>query len=326
VNHEEVSAMSGQTGNPRWRTVFVSLVLLAVPAHQGCAGEGSFKDAKARAAASSILISPTTLHAWLTQGYGTDAFGYNKMVVLDVSAASGYTAGHIPGAFNLDTATDLMVSRSDGIGGTYSYTDTNTAVWADINAPAEVASIDMMNAVIERTGIDRNTVVVLGGDSLLNVGAAYFNFRYWGFPKERIRVLDRTKAAYVTAGYPLETAMPPVPSPSAYRVCELTQNTSLRATLTDMIRLAEGATPGAIAWDVRNPNEYDGVAGATAGPFAGKPGYTRKVAFEGHVQGAVNLPYTALLGDANSTILDAGAVKAALDAKGITRDVRTHIY
>lgn len=318
--------MSGQTRNSRWWIVFVFLVLMAVPAHQGCAGEGSFKDAKATAAAASVLVSPTTLQAWLTQGYGIDAFGYDKIVVLDVSTASGYTTGHIPGAFHLDTATDLTISRSDGIGGAYSYTDTNLAVWSDINAPAEVASSDMMNALVRRTGIDRNTVVVIAGDTLLNAGLAYFNFRYWGFPKERLRVLDRTKAAYVTAGYTLTTALPAAPTPSTYSLCQLTPNTSLRATLTDMIKLAEGASPGSIAWDVRNANEYDGVAGATAGPFAGKLGYAKKVAFEGHVQGAVNLPYTALLGDANTTILDAGTVKATLDTKGITRDVRTHIY
>lgn len=318
--------MSGQTVEPRWRAAFVSLVLLGAPAHQGCDGEGSFKDAKARAAASSILISPATLETWVTQGYGTDAFGYDKLVVLDVSAAGGYTAGHIPGAFHLDSATDLMASRSDGIGGTYSYTDTNAALWTDLNAPAEVVSSDVMNAVIRRTGIDRNTVVALVGDSLFNVGLAYFNFRYWGFPKERLRVLDRTKAAYVTAGHTLTTAMPPAPPPSTYSVCELTQNTSLRASLEDMIRLAEGAVPDGRAWDVRNANEYDGVAGATAGPFAGKLGYDKKVAFEGHVAGAVNLPFSALLTAANSTILDEGAVKAALDAKGITRDVLTHVY
>lgn len=317
--------MNVQTDGPRWKAVFLSLVLLGALAHQGCDGK-AFEDVRERAAVSSILVSPATLASWLGEGYGTDAFGYRKLVVLDVSAASSYTAGHVPGAFHLDAATELSASRSDGIGGTYSYTDTNSVVWTELNSPTEVVSSDVMNAVIRRTGIDRNTVVALVGDSLFNVSLAYFNFRYWGFPKERMRVLDRTKAAYVTAGYALTTAMPPAPAPSSYRVCDLTQNTSLRATLTDMIRLADGAVPGGLAWDVRTPNEYDGVAGATAGPFSGKLGYAKKVAFEGHVAGAVNLAYNALLTDANSTILDEGTVRAALDAKGITREVRTHVY
>jgi 3-mercaptopyruvate sulfurtransferase SseA len=318
--------MSWHTGRACWRSVLVSLVLVTVPAQHGCAVPGAYDDARGKAAASSVLVSPATLDGWITQGYGTDAFGYHKLVVLDVSAAGGYAAGHIPGAFHLDTATDLMVSRSEGIGGTYAYTDTNGVTYTELNVPAEVASSEMMNALFRRTGIDRNTVVALAADTMLNAGIAYFNFRYWGFPKQRIRVLDRTKAAWVTAGHSLDTATPSSPSPSTYGVCDLIQNTSFRATLADMIQVAKGAVPRAIAWDVRTANEFNGVAGATAGPFSGKPGYAKKVAFEGHVQGAVNLVYTALLTDANSTLLDVDTIKATLSANGITPDVRTHVY
>lgn len=299
--------------------------LIAAAVNQGCS-RGGYEDAHAKMATASIVVSPETLDGWLTRGYGTDSFGYNRLVVLDVSTTAGYATGHIPGAFNLDTATDLAVSRSDGIGGTYSYFD-GTTTYTDINAPAEVATRDMMNAVIQRTGITGNTVVAIVGDSLLNAGLAYFNFRYWGFPKERLRVLDRTKAAWATAtGKPLSTEMPAAPAPSTYGVCDLMQNTSLRATLGDMMQLAKGELPNAIAWDVRTANEYNGVAGATAGPFAGKAGYAKKVTFEGHVKGAVNLAYTALLGDTNTRILDQASVLTALQGTGIGPGVRTHIY
>lgn len=321
--------MSWHTAGTRWRSVLVFLTLVILPAQHGCAVPGAYEDARAKAAASSVIVSPATLDGWLTQGYGTDAFGYHKLVVLDVSNAAGYAAGHIPGAFHLDTAADLMVSRSEGIGGSYSYTDTNGVTFTDVNVPSEVATSEMMNALFRRTGIDRNTVVVVAGDTLLNAGIAYFNFRYWGFPKERLRVLDRTKAEWVTAGFTLQTATPPPPAPSTYAVCELTQNTSLRASLADMIQLAKGGVPNAIALDVRTANEFGGVAGATAGPFSGKAGYTKKVAFEGHVQGAVNLPYTDLVtgtAPASMVLLDVEAAKAALAAKGVTGDIRTHVY
>jgi 3-mercaptopyruvate sulfurtransferase SseA len=303
----------------------------------GCTGV-SYEDAKAKAAEASVLISPDTLDAWIDRGYGTDSFGFDRMVALDVSTTAEYVTGHVKGAFHLDSAADLSVSRSDGIDGTYtySYTDAtsgNTITLSDINAMSNVATSEMMNAVIRKTGIDRNTVVVLTGNSLLNVARAYFNLRYWGFPKERIRVLDRTKPAYVTAGHALDTTIPAAPSLSSYSVCDLTPNTSLRATLPDMIRLAEGSMANAIAWDVRNLGEYDGTAGATAGPFQGKTAgatpetqYSKKVAFEGHVRGAVNLAYTALLGDTNTRFLDADTIKAALREKGITKDIRTHAY
>lgn len=306
------------------RTIaFLAPFLITAAVYQGCS-RGGYEDAHARMATASIVVSPETLNGWLTQGYGTDSFGYNRLVVLDVSNTSGYAAGHIPGAFNLDTATDLSVSRSDGIGGTYGYFD-GTTTYTDINAPAEVVTRETMNAVIQRTGITGSTVVAIVGDTLLNAGLAYFNFRYWGFPKERLRVLDRTKAAWVTAGYSLSTALPAAPAPSTYGVCNLVQNTSLRATLGDMMQVAKGELPNAIAWDVRTPNEYAGVAGSTAGPFAGKAGYAKKVTFEGHVKGAVSLNYTTLL-DSGTRILDQVSVVTALQGAGIGPGVRTHIY
>lgn len=313
--------MSVQTRRAGWKVLLPSLAVAAVAAQHGCK-LSAYEDARARAAGASVLVSPETLDGWLARGYGTDAFGYDKLVVLDVSTGAAYAAGHVPGAFHLDVASDLSTSRSGGIGGTYGYTDTSAAVHGEINAPAEVATGEMMNALFRRTGIDRNTVVALAGDSLLNVGLAYFNFRYWGFPKERLRVLDRTKAA---AGLALSTAVPPAPAPSTYKVCDLAQNTSLRASLSDMIDVAKGAVPQGIAWDVRNQNEYDGLAGATTGPFMGKPGYSKKVAFEGRVKGAVHLPYTALL-DGSTTFLGSATIAAALADKGITREVLTHIY
>jgi 3-mercaptopyruvate sulfurtransferase SseA len=342
LNEEEVSAMRERIGRTGWETILLLLVLLPVVAQHGCSLK-AYDDAPA-----SVLVSPATLNAWVTQGYGTDSLGYNKLVVLDVSASTGTngyrTLGHVPGAFQVDPSTEVNVSRSDGLGGTYSYSywDTasaSTVTVTDINAPAQVATSDMMNAVLRRTGIDRNTVVALTGDTLMNVSLAYFNFRYWGFPRERLRVLDRTKRAYRTAGYSLTTAVPPV-APSTYGVCDLRQNTHLRATLADMMDVARGAVPDGRAWDVRAANEYNGDPGATPGPFSGKSGYTKMVAFEGHIQGAVNLNYTGLLAPdveftppdtvtttSNSILQDATYITTTLrDRAGITPDIRTHIY
>lgn len=309
-----------------WRRIaLLAPFLVTAAVYQGCS-RGGYEDAHARMAAASILVSPDTLDGWLTRGYGTDSFGYNRLVVLDVSSTTSYAAGHVPGAYHVDAASEVTVSRSDGIGGTYSYND-GTTTYTDINAPAEVATRDMMNTVIQRTGITQNSVVAITGDSLFNIAVEYFNFRYWGFPKERLRVLDRTKAAWATAtGKSLSTEVPAAPAPSTYGVCNLVQNTSLRATLSDMMQLARGELPNAIAWDVRTANEYAGAAGSTAGPFAGKAGYAKKVAFEGHVKGAVSFNYTALLGDSGTRILDQASVVTALQGTGIGPGVRTHIY
>ncbi len=306
----------------------LSVFLLLLPLYLYSCSGGGYDNAQVQATSASVLISPETLNAWITNGYGTDSAGYNKMVVLDVASASGATSyigsGHVPGAYLLDASTDLAVSRSDGIGGSYSHTDNAGAVYTEINAPGMVATSAMMNAVIQRTGIDQNTVVVITGDSLLNVGKAYYNFRYWGFPKERLKVLDRTNSAYKTAGFSIETALPAAPEPSTYTVCDLTQNTSLKATLSDMIKIAEGGEPSSQMWDVRTLNEYNGVAGATAGPLAGKPDYPKKVAFEGHIKGAKHLNYVDLLD--GTVIRDIDTVKTLLAAADITPDKRTHVY
>jgi 3-mercaptopyruvate sulfurtransferase SseA len=307
-----------KNNSKRLSFLILSVFLILVPLYlYSCGGGSDYDNPQLQATSASVLISPETLNAWITNGYGTDSAGYNKMVVLDVASASGATSytgsGHAPGAFLLDTATDLQVARSEGIGGSYSD--------GSINTPGLVATSEMINTVIRRTGIDKNTVVVITGDSLLNMGTTYFNFRYWGFPKERLKVLDRTNAAYKTAGFSLDTALPAAPEPSTYTVCDLTQNTSLRATLSDMINVAEGTEPNSLAWDVRTLNEFNGVAGSTSGPL----GNPKKVAFEGHIKGAIHLNYVDLLLD-NAVIRDADTVKTLLAAAGITPDKRTHMY
>ena len=310
--------------------VLLAPFLITASVQQGCSS-GGYENARDKMAAASIIVSPDTLNGWLTQGYGTDSFGYDKLVVLEASSVAGYATEHIRGAIHVDAGTEVNVSRSDGIGGnySYSYTDPVTSVttrYADINAPAQVATREMMNAVIQRTGIDRNTVVAIAGDSVMNAALLYFDFRYWGFPKERLRVLDRSKGAWKAAGFPVTTDVPAAPAPSTYSVCNLPQNTSLRASLADMIRLADGQVPDAVAWDVREVGEYSGVAGSTAGPFAGKPGYAKKVAFEGHVRGAVNLEYWKMLSADKSTILDEATVRTAALAAGFGPGIRTHVY
>jgi len=291
--------------------LILSFFLILIPLYlYGCGG-GGYDDPKLQAASTSVLISPQTLNGWITSGYGIDSYGYNKIVVLDVATLTGTASyigsGHVPGAFHMDTAVDLFALRSDGV---------STVI-------SQVASRSQIEDVIHRTGIDQNTVVVITGDSVLNVGTAYFTFRYWGFPKERLKVMDGTNATYAAAGFSLEKTVPAAPTASTYSVCQLTQNTSMRASMSDMISLAEGSDPNVIAWDVRGPNEYNGLAGQTAGPSGATVGYT---AFEGHIKGAVNLNYTTLLSSDARTFLDTDTIRTALNAIGVTPDQRTHVY
>jgi 3-mercaptopyruvate sulfurtransferase SseA len=290
----------------------IVLLFAAVPLFLQSCGSGGYSNPRSEVASSSVLIDPTTLNNWITNGYDTDSSGFNKMVVLDVASVTGATSyttsGHVQNAFLLDTATDLTTTRSDGVSDTITMVATRT----------------MMDNLIQRTGIDENTVVVITGDSLLNMGAAYFGFRYWGFPKNRLKVLDRTNAAYKTAGFTLVNTVPPAPTPSSYSVCKLTQNTSLRAPLSEMITVAEGGMPNTVTWDVRAPNEYNGVAGATTGPSGSAT--TGFVAFEGHLKGAVNLIHTTHLSPDSSTFLGTDVMKSTLASIGVTPDKTAYVY
>jgi len=289
--------------------LFIVLFLAAVPLLLQSCGGGGYEDPKSEVTGSSVLVDPVTLNNWITNGYGTDSSGFDKMVVLDVASTTSYTgSGHVQNAFLLDTAADLTTTRSDGVGDTITMTDTRT----------------MMDNLIQRTGIDERTVVVITGDSLLNMGAAYFNFRYWGFPKNRLRVSDRTNAAYKSAGFTLVNTVPPAPASSTYSVCQLTQNTSLRAPLAEMVSVAEGSVPGTVVWDVRSANEYNGVAGSTTGPSGNATaGF---VAFEGHIKGAVNLIHTTHLSPDGSTLLPPDTIRASLTTAGITPDKTAYTY
>ena len=291
--------------------LILSVFLILIPLYLYSCSGGGYDDPKVQATSTSVLISPQTLNGWITNGYGTDSHGFKKIVVLDGANETGTTSyttsGHVPGAFRLDPTSDLNATRSDGVSDVIS----------------EVSTKSQIEDVIHRTGIDQNTVVVITGDSLFNISTAYVAFRYWGFPKERLKVLNGTNKTYADAGFSLETTVPPAPAASTYSVCQLTLNTSLRASLSDMINLAEGKVPNGMAWDVRTPDEYNGVAGKTAGPTGASGGYT---AFEGHVKGAVNLNYTTLLSADGNSFLDTNSIKTALNSIGVTSDKLTHVY
>ncbi len=295
----------------RLSLLLISIMLVSISLYLYSCG-GGFSDPAVETTSTSVLITPQTLNGWITNGYGTDSRGFNKIVVLDVASETGTTSytgsGHVPGAFLMNSGTDLNApSRSDGV------TDV-------IN---EVATKSQVEDVIHRTGIDQNTVIVITGDNMLNVGTAYFTFRYWGFPKERLKVLSGINKTFADAGFSLEKTVPAAPAPSTYSVCQLTQNTSMRASLSDMIQLAEGGVPNGFAWDVRTANEYNGVAGSTAGPTGASNGYT---AFEGHIKGAINLIYTSLLSSDQSTFLDTETIRTSLNSIGVTQNKLTHVY
>jgi 3-mercaptopyruvate sulfurtransferase SseA len=243
-----------------------------------------------------VMISPKTLNNWLTMGYGTDTFRYNRMVILTVDSQESYKKGHVPGAYLLeDNNVDLWATRSNGI----------------TDSPFQVATKAQMDKIIRRTNIDNDSIVVITGNNMVQIGRVYFNFRYWGFPRQSLKVLNSTNATYAAAGFPLQTIAPPAPVPCQYSVCSLQQQYSVykvRASFQEMLLVAEDNNPETVIIDSRSPEEYAGKAGST--PL--NPEGTEYVVFEGHIQTAVNQDYKTLQeGQSNTNPLLSKAELAA---------------
>jgi 3-mercaptopyruvate sulfurtransferase SseA len=291
----------------RKNILYVFLVVILLPVAtlllHSCGSSSSYNT---RSTALQVMISPETLNNWVENGYGTDSNGYNKLVILDVDSASSYANAHIPGSYNLDTGADLHTTRSNGV----------------VFTQSQVATKEMMDALIQRTGIDAHTVVAMTGNGhMMNVGRAYFNFRYWGFPKERLKVLDGTKTATYqnAAGYSLTDDETPSPIPSLYSVADLEPNVSVRAPLEETIGLAQDTDPFTVIIDARSADEYNGVVRKTS-VSSGPP--RTYVAFEGHVKTAEHQEFRVLHQDNNisSPLLPKDELIAAMAAINVDED------
>jgi thiosulfate/3-mercaptopyruvate sulfurtransferase len=192
-----------------------------------------------------------------------------------------------------------------------------------------------MDALIQKYGIDKNTTIVFtgGGTAAPNAGAvlqvtrAYWTFRYWGFPKEKLKLLDGIDFSW-NAAYGLTAGNPPTPTPSTYSVKNNVQlRTDLRASLRDMINVAEGKVANAIPIDMRSvptDGSYAGKRGSTGGVFNPSGDF---VAFEGRLKGGKALLYTDMLDSANNYRFKAADVLTAMfNAIGIDGTKYTHVY
>lgn len=265
--------------------IVLSLFSLSLVLH-GCGGGGY--DAPATTRTTSAAISPETLNEWIASGR-VNGTGYDRVLILDVNSQANYSAGHIPGAQFLDSA-DIYQIRNEGVA-------------ADVNMVPDGSHMD---ALVQKYGIDRNTTIVFtGGGSdpkgtpgaMLQATRAYWTFRYWGFPKERLKVVDGINPAFAAA-FGLSTAPSPTITPSTYSVKNNgILQAGLRASLGEVISLVDSGTPGAMLIDGRGAGaSYAGTPGSTAGVFAPTGDF---VAFEGHIKGAKALGFTTLFDGAN---------------------------
>ena len=171
----------------------------------GC-GTSGYDDPQATVTTTktaTAAIDAATLNQWIVEGKvnSADPSSRDKVVILSVSKAADYATAHIPGAQLMNSDSELTMTRMEGV------------------APIGTMVLDgaTMDAIIKRSGIDSNTTIVFTvnkGGSYLNQSRAYFTFRYWGFPKERLKVLNGGDDAWETAGHTLTTEVPTVTASS----------------------------------------------------------------------------------------------------------------
>jgi 3-mercaptopyruvate sulfurtransferase SseA len=162
---------------------------------------------------------------------------------------------------------------------------------------------------------------------MMNLGRAYFNFRYWGFSKERLRILDGNTTTHYAAVDDLSTVTP-ADVASAYSVCDLRQDSSVdevRASYEEMFTVAADDDPATVIADARSANEYNGVIGATSVPGATSVTGAAYVAFEGHARTAEHQEYVTLL-TADGRLLPEAELLAAMTAIGAGETTTVYTY
>jgi 3-mercaptopyruvate sulfurtransferase SseA len=292
--------------------IFVLLLAGALVHYFAVGGCGSGGYDAPSTTSSPALISAESLKTWVDEGK-VNGEGFDRVVILDVTDKASYdnaSIGHIPGAQLLNTGTELYQIRLEGLA-------------PDVNMVPEGS---LMDAVIQKSGIDRNTTIVFTtSTSILNATRAYFTFRYWGFPKERLKVLDGMNNGWFALFPETRTAVAPVVTPSTYSVRNNgALRADLRASLGEMMAVAADTDPDTVIVDGRSGASagcYAGIPKSTAGVFAPGSDY---VVFEGHMKGAKALAYSNLYSSNRFKAVD--NVVAQFAAIGVDGSKTTYVH
>ena len=206
----------------------------------------------------TALIEAATLMEWIDEGRlnSTDPNSRDKVVVFLVGTPAAYTTGHIAGAQLWNSSTEYSLTRLEGVAASGSMV---------ITGP-------VLDTILSRSGVDQYTTIVLStADDFNKATRAWWMLRYWGFPKERIKVLQGGDAGWVLAGNTLSTEVPTV-TPSDFSVRDLAAYSEFggdfRVSIGEAIRAVDainsGTTPDVKWLDVRGG--VDPVAGGKIGP------------------------------------------------------------
>jgi thiosulfate/3-mercaptopyruvate sulfurtransferase len=195
-----------------------------------------------------------------------------------------YNTGHIPGAVKVDWFTTLQHPlRRDFL---------------------TKADFEMLCTGL---GIANDTTVVFYGDkSNWFAVYAFWLFQYYGH--EKLKIMDGGRKKWELENRPYTKEVPEYPKTS-YIAKEADE--SIRAYRDEVSQHVKGNLP---LVDVRSPQEY-------TGELLHMPNYPQEGATRGgHIPGAVNIPWSQAVNEADSTFKPAEALAALYQGKGITPD------
>ncbi|KUL96745.1 thiosulfate sulfurtransferase [Bosea sp. WAO] len=207
-----------------------------------------------------------------------------KVRIVEVSVEPGvYERGHIPGAQNVVWHTDLVETVS-----------------------RDIASPEKFQALARKLGVDKDTTVVLYGDSN-NWFAAWgaWVFDIYGL-RDNVKLLDGGRKKWELEKRPVATN-PVAVKASAFTVAE--PNRKLRARLTDVVATVEKKSDARIL-DIRSPDEFSGKIIAPAG-------FQELALRAGHIPGSVNVAWARAVNQADGTIKPVEELKKLYAEAGI---------
>ncbi len=193
-----------------------------------------------------------------------------------------YRIGHIPGAVQVDWFSTLQHPlRRDFV------------------------TKEQFEQLCSQLGITNDTTVVFYGDKS-NWFACYalWLFEYYGH--KNVKIMNGGRAKWEAEGRPL---VKDVPSYPATRYQAQAADKSIRAFRADVFAQVETKKP---LVDVRSPKEY-------TGELLHMPNYPQEGATRGgHIPGAVSIPWSQAINEADSTFKSAEELSALYQGKGIT--------
>jgi 3-mercaptopyruvate sulfurtransferase SseA len=221
--------------NRTWAIAAAGLLAVAVGSW-GCgggAGTSSYANPVTTTQTAGAIIDAATLAKWTDEGKVNAPLGTaDRVLVVSVATLANFTSTtkkHIPDAILLDYPNELTMTREEGLG----------------PAGTLMLSGPRMDALVQKLGIDGSTTVVLtaprgSSDSdYYQVSVAYWTFRYWGFSRERVKILNGGDDAWDVAGGALTDALL-VPTPSTFSVtANKVLKDNLRVSVGEMIAFVD---------------------------------------------------------------------------------------